>query len=158
MVGRLYNMQIFSSFIAFLIHSIISAGSFSMWPVSQWKSTQVTGGILLLKSSLIIGMSHNMTWHLQSEGEAPKVMRRFHQPQTLYLFTNFSNVPNKKKWTEWIQQKVYLRTDFSLFSPGKNNMRLPLGMFLTRHAGFPMLLRILFVLPDALGSYFLQFT
>ena len=30
--------QIFSSFIALLVRSTISAGSCSMWPVSQWKS------------------------------------------------------------------------------------------------------------------------
>lgn len=34
--------RFFSSFIALLIHSIISAGSCSMWPVSQWKSAPWT--------------------------------------------------------------------------------------------------------------------
>jgi hypothetical protein len=49
----------------------------------------------------------------------------------------------------------------SIFSPGRNSMKLPLGTFfflVSWHADFSVLLKALFVLLNALGKYFFQLT
>lgn len=157
----LCNMQISSSFIALLIHRIISAGSCRMWPVSQWRSALWTSWWYVVtevrpdnRVSLSVG-----SWHTQSE-EASKPMHSFHWPPILYLFTSFSCVPNRKRWTQWIQIKRFFwgQIFFHLFPPRKKNTKLTFSVFLTWHADFPVLLWILFVLLDALGSYLFQLT
>lgn len=117
----LCTMQISSSFTALLMHSIISAGSRSMWPVSQWKSALWTSWwyvVTEVRPDNRVSLSVT-TWYTQSEREGSKVIHSFHLLQTFYLFTTFSRAPNSKWWTEWIQiKRFFQRTDFfHLFPP-----------------------------------------
>lgn len=125
----LCNMQIFSSFIALLIRSIISAGSCSMWPVSQCKSAFWTScWYVFAVVQPDNRRAHNTTtWHTQSEGEVSKVKYIFHQPPNPLFIHKLMQCP---KWGGGCgmhrmdtNQKLFffLRTDFSPFSPGKNS-------------------------------------